>query len=153
MRVVFLEMVPGSGRVGEVKEVADGYARNYLLPRGLAAPATSNYVRQAESKAQAEVKRQTKLDDAARKIMDKLEGQVIKIVARVGEQGRLFGSVTSQDIAKEASNLAGEQIEHQQVLLADPIRQLGEYKVGIRFTRNVETSMSVVIASSEEDQT
>lgn len=151
MRVVFVEMVPGSGRVGEVKEVADGYARHYLLPRKMALPATASNVQQAEAKAQVETRRQARHDAAAGELAAQLEGKSITIAVRVGEQGRLYGSITSLDIAQEASKLASREIEHQQILLAEPIRELGEYQVVIRFTRNVEATLSVVVAPVEQD--
>ena len=103
MRVVFLDDVENAGRAGEIKEVKDGYARNYLLPRKLAAAANAATVQQAEAKARAIAKEQEKLDDAARAVASKLSAAPLVMVARVGSEGRLFGSVTSADIAEELS--------------------------------------------------
>ncbi|MFQ5879416.1 MAG: 50S ribosomal protein L9 [Dehalococcoidia bacterium] len=151
MRVVFLETVAGSGQVGEVKNVADGYARNHLLPRKLAAPATPDNLRRAEARAQAEAKHQARLDAEAQEVAAKLEGKTITIAVRVGEQGRLYGSVTSQDIAQEASKLVGQEVDHRQVALPEPIRELGEYSITLRLTRNVETILPVVVVPLEQD--
>src|SRR5690606_29233689 len=100
MKVVFLETVEGSGDMGEVKTVAPGYARNYLLPRGLAAPATPHVLKRAERLRELEEERQRAQDEHARELLGKLEGKALVIGVRVGEQGRLYGSVTNADIAE-----------------------------------------------------
>ena len=149
MKIVFLEEVEGSGRIGEIKEVADGFARNYLLPRRLAAAATPADIRRAGARAEKEARRQAVLDDEAQGVAEKLAGAVITIRARVGEQGRLYGSVTAADIAEEVSKLAGREIEHRQVLLSEPLKELGTREIGIRLTRNVEAPVQVEVASEE----
>ncbi len=149
MKVVFLEEVEGSGRIGEIKEVADGFARNYLLPRRLAAAATPADIRRAEARAEKEARHQAVLDDEAQGVAEKLVGAVITIRARVGEQGRLYGSITAADIAEEVSKLAGREIEHRQVLLSEPLKELGTREIGIRLTRNVEAPVQVEVASEE----
>ncbi len=149
MKVVFLEDVEGSGRIGEIKEVANGFARNYLLPRRLAAAATPAEIRRGEVLAKKEARRQAVLDEEATGVAEKLTGALITISARVGEQGRLYGSVTAADIAEEVSKLAGRQIEHRQVLLAEPLKELGTQEIGIRLTRNVEASVQVEVVSEE----
>src|SRR5579884_2526980 len=97
MKVVFIEEVVGTAVPGEVKEVKNGFARNYLLPRGLAIPATKAALQRAEALAKKEEKRQAALDAEARRVVEQLEGKPIVIRARVGEQGRLYGSVTAAD--------------------------------------------------------
>ena len=145
MKVVFLEEVEGAAEVGEVKEVRNGYARNFLLPRGLAAPATKENLQRAEKLAKAGRLRQSQLDEAARKIFDRIEGATITIEARVGEQGRLFGSVTAADIAERLSALAGEPVEHRQILRSQALRTLGTEEVRVRFTRNVVATVKVEV--------
>ena len=145
MKVVFLEEVEGAAEVGEVKEVRNGYARNFLLPRGLAAPATKENLQRAEKLAKAGHLRQSQLDEAARKIFDRIEGATIAIEARVGEQGRLFGSVTAADIAERLSALAGEPVEHRQILRSQALRTLGTEEVRVRFTRNVVATVKVEV--------
>jgi large subunit ribosomal protein L9 len=149
VKVVFLEEVEGSGRIGDIKEVANGFARNYLLPRRLAAAATPAEIRRGEALAEKEARRQAVLDEEASGVAEKLTGALITISARVGEQGRLYGSITAADIAEEVSRLAGRQIEHRQVLLAEPLKELGTQEISIRLTRNVETSVQVEVASEE----
>lgn len=146
MKVVFLEELPGSALVGEVKEVKNGYARNYLLPRGLAVPATKDNLRRGERLAKADSIRQEKLDSAAQAVAGKIDGARIRLTARVGEQGRLYGSITAANIADELSRLASESIGHRQVLLGQSIRAIGVEEVRVRLTRNVFASVTVEVA-------
>ncbi len=150
MKVVFLGEVEGSGRVGEVKEVKNGFARNYLLPRGLAAPATKDVMERARKLARADATRQEKLDAAAHKLAARLDGRTVTLRARVGEQGRLFGSITAGHIAQALSALAGEEIEHRQVLLGQAIRHLGSEEVRVRLTRNVFATVTAVVEAEGE---
>lgn len=152
MKIVFLQEVEGSGHVGEVKEVKNGYARNYLLPHGLAAPATKAVMQRVVKLAKVDAVRQEKADAAAQGIAERLNGAAIALRARVGEQGRLFGSITAADIAARASDLAGETIEHRQVLLGQPIRTLGTQPVRVRLTRNVSATVQVTVEALEEER-
>ena len=125
MKVVFLETVEGSGAMGEVRDVANGYARNYLLPRGFAAPATSSLLRRAEELARIEEDRQRTQDEHAHELVSKLDEVTLVMTARVGEQGRLYGSVTSADIAEKAGEILGEELDRRRVLLPEVIRSVG----------------------------
>ena len=129
MKVVFLEEVFGTAVPGEVKEVKNGFARNYLLPRGLAVPATKSAMQQADALSKKEEKRQAQLDSDAQKLIEKLEGQQITITARVGEQGRLYGSVTSADIAAKLATVFDGEFDRRRVLLPAPIREVGSHPV------------------------
>ena len=144
MKVVFMEEVEGTARVGEIKNVADGFARNYLLPRRLAAPATEHYVAIAQARAEKEARRQARLDEEARTyLVPKMEGTSVAIEVRVGEQGKLFGSVTSRDIAEALQEATGVELEHKQVELRQPIRELGSHEVTVKLTRSVEVQVVV----------
>lgn len=144
MKVVFMEEVEGTARVGEIKNVADGFARNYLLPRRLAAPATDHYIAIAQARADKEARRQERLDDEARvHLLPKMEGRSITIEVRVGEQGKLFGSVTARDIAEMLQAETGIEMEHKQVDLRQPIRDLGAHEVMVKLTRNVHVLVTV----------
>jgi len=165
VKVVFLEEVEGSGRIGEVRNVANGYARNYLLPRKLAVPATDHNIRMAQARAAVEAKQQLKLDADAEVLAEKLVGLSISIEVRVGEQGRLYGSVTARDICEALEKPLGLLLEHRQVELEEPIRQVGVFEVPLRLSRNVRRSVQVAVmgegqtleellaaASAEEEQ-
>lgn len=144
MKVVFLETVEGSGAMGEVKDVAPGYARNYLLPRGLAAPATAHILARADRLREIEAERQRSEDEKARGLVGKLERPIV-ITARVGEQGRLYGSVTNADIAEKAGEILGEDLDRRRILLPEAIRRVGVYDIGIRLSRNVTADVQVVV--------
>lgn len=143
MRVVFLDDVDGIARAGEIKNVADGYARNFLLPRKLATAATTAEVQRAEARARKIQAEQAKRDTAAQAVADRLNEKVITITARAGEQGRLFGSVTSSEIAEELSKLAGSEIEHRQVALDAPIKDIGPRQISVSLTRNVKATVTI----------
>ena len=145
MRVVFLNDVEGVARAGEIKNVADGYARNFLLPRGLAATATAGRVQQADSRARAIAIEQERVDDAARQVAEKLAATPLVMQARVGEQGRLYGSITASDIAEALSKRAGNEIEHRQVLLDQPIKEAGSQEVSVSLTRNVRAQVTIEV--------
>jgi large subunit ribosomal protein L9 len=146
---VFLNDVDGIARAGEIKNVADGYARNFLLPRKLAAAATTSTVQQAEARAKAIAKEQEKLDEAATAVANKLGASPVVIKARVGEAGRLFGSVTSSDIAEAINALSGSSVEHRQVVLDAPIKEVGTYEVPVTLTRNVRATVNIEVAPEE----
>ncbi len=149
MKVVFLETVEGSGTMGEVKTVANGYARNYLLPRGLAAPATASLLLRAEELAQVEGERQQAQDESAQGLARQLEGRPLVMAVRVGEQGRLYGSVTSADLAEKAGEILGRELDRRRVLLPEVIRQVGVFSVPLRLSRNVVLESQVVVVDAE----
>ena len=154
MKVVFLESIEGTALVGEVKEVKNGFARNYLLPRGLAAPAVEPHLQRAEARARREAKQQVVIDRDASAVAERLEGARISLTARVGEQGKLFGSITSVHIAEEVAKLLEqEEFDHRKVLLPEAIKEVGVQPVRLRLTRNVEAAVEVeVLAEGEETE-
>ena len=145
MRVVFLDDVDGVARAGEIKNVADGYARNFLLPRKLATAATTAEVQRAEARARKLQAEQAKVDSAAQTVADLIHEKVISITARAGEQGRLFGSVTASDIAEQLSKLAKSEIEHRQVQLGQPIKEVGSHQLTVSLSRNVKAQVTVEV--------
>lgn len=152
MKVVFVEEVVGTALPGEVKEVKNGFARNYLLPRGLAVPATKEALQRAEALAKKEEKRQTGLDAEARRLVERLEGQKVTIRARVGDQGRLYGSVTAADIAAKLQELLGEEFDRRRILLHVPIREAGTRMVTLRLTRNVSHQLEVEVEPEDSSR-
>lgn len=149
MKVVFLEDVEGTALVGDVKEVKNGFARNFLLPNGLAAAPSKDNLMRANSLAQKEARRQEKLDAEARKITDKITDYTVTLEARVGETGRLFGSITNRDIAEQINQRAGLSIDPHTILLPEPIREIGTRQVTIKFTRNVSIEVTVDVVPDE----
>lgn len=149
MKVVFVEEVLGTAVPGDVKDVRDGFARNYLLPRGLAIPATKDALRRAEALSKKEEKRQAALDNEARRLVDRLEGQKVVLRARVGDQGRLYGSVGAADIAAKLEELLGGEFDRRRVLLQEPIREIGLRLVPLRLTRNVIHQVEVEVEAED----
>ncbi|MEX0783155.1 MAG: 50S ribosomal protein L9 [Dehalococcoidia bacterium] len=152
MKVVFFEDVEGTAQVGDVKDVKNGFARNFLLPRGLAGATTKDNIAHAGALAQKEARRQDKLDTEAKKYTDRLDGYTITLEARVGESGRLFGAITNRDIAEKLTSSSGVDIDPHIVLLAEPIRELGNRPVTVKFTRNVTIEVNVDVVPDEESK-
>ncbi len=145
MRVVFLEDVQGVAQGGEVKEVKNGFARNYLIPMSLAVPATHNALQRVQGLAkQAEVERLKRLKDT-RALAEELDGTQVNIEMRAGAGGQLFGSVTNQIIATELSRLMDREIDRRTVEMAEPIRELGVFDVSIRLMPEIEAGVKVLV--------
>ena len=145
MKVLLTQDVYKLGHAGEVKTVADGYGRNFLLPRGLAFLATAGAIRQAESvKTRAVKTRATKQSDidATAQV---LTGQTIHFTARAGEKGKLYGSITSATIAAELAKLLGKEFDKRKVALREPIRDVGTYVVPVRLAADVAPTVTVVV--------
>ena len=149
MKVIFLKDVP-KGKKGEIKEVADGYARNFLLPKGLALLATPSATKAAEALSEEKAERQARQREELSKIAQGLEGKELHFKAKAGVKGRLHGAITSADIAGEFSRLTGFEIDKKRVELEEPLRHLGSYDVGINLGSGSEAKIKVII---EEETT
>jgi large subunit ribosomal protein L9 len=147
MKVLLKESLKNVGRAGEIKEVKNGYARNYLIPRGIATMATTATVKQAESQRQAEERREARNVSANQTLGNKVGAASITLRARVGEQGRLYGAITASDIATALTAEVGQEIDRRRVELEDPIRQLGEYKIPVRLARDIVPQVTVTVES------
>ena len=147
MRVIFLEDVPGTADAGEVREVKNGFARNYLMPRKLAAPATPGQLQRINTIQKDAEQKRLKLSDDAKVVAEALDGQEITIEARVGPTGRLFGAVTSRHIADELNKLTDGSLDHRNVLLGAAIHDPGDYDVPVRLYREVTSQVKVHVVS------
>ena len=143
MKVVLSKDVKDLGSAGQVKEVSDGYARNYLLPRKLAVPATQAVLKQVEAREQSAARRLASEERQAQELAERLKTEPIKIFPKVGEQGRLYGSVTAADVAEALSKHLGQPVDRRKIELVEPIRVLGEYQVPFRITRTVTATLTV----------
>lgn len=144
MKVLLLEDVYKLGRAGEVKRVADGYGRNYLLPQGLAVLATPGALKQAEHIKRSAAERREVLNQEMGDIAEQLAGVVLTFPARASETGKLYGSVTTQMIADALSEKVGVEIERRQID-AQPLRSLGEHNVAIRLTVDLVPEVAVIV--------
>src|SRR3990172_8264313 len=127
MKVVFLEDVSGTGRAGEVKEVAPGYARNFLLPKGLAVPATEAAQKNVQYRKQIETSRADRAHREVTALADKLSQQELVFKVKLGEQMRMHGSITNADVADALKRQTGHEIDKHKVDLEEPIRNIGAH--------------------------
>jgi large subunit ribosomal protein L9 len=148
MKVILLADVKGVGKKGEVINASDGYARNFLLPRKMAQEATDANMNVLNLKKEAERRKKLAEIEAAQKLADDLKGKEVKITAKSGESGRLFGSITSKDIA-DALNVQYKVNIDKKKIVADTIRTLGTYEVEVKIYPEVSTKISVVIAEQK----
>lgn len=148
MKVILLKDVPALGQAGMVKEVKDGYARNYLLPRGLAAEATKASLRSLAGQQRAQAERTQRDRTETEKLAAALETAVIEISGRGGEGGRLFGSITAQDVA-EALARAGFGVTKKQVELNEPIKTAGFYRVQVRIGSGIVAQVDVNVVATK----
>ena len=149
MRVVFLEDVPRVATAGEVKVVKDGYGRNYLMPRGLATPATASVLKQLEVDRLAREKRQVRMVSEASNLAERISGVTVTILPRAGANGRMYGSVTNAHIADQLASLTGAPIDHRNVILPDPIRRLGVYQVEVRISGEHSATVTVEVGEGQ----
>lgn len=150
MKVVLLQDVPNVGNAGSIQSVSDGYARNYLIPQGLAEMATPGRIKDAEQRIRAEERRIEREERAQQSLADQINGLQLHIEARVGEKGRLYGSITAQDIAQKLSNQIGQEVDRRKVLLEDPIRTTGEHQVTVHLVGRLRPTVTVVVAGPPE---
>ena len=143
MRVVLRDDVENIGRKGDLIEVTDGFARNYLVPRGLAMKATKGVVQQAEAMRRNREARDARDREAAQALADQLSGQRIQLRARAGEGGRLFGSVTSADVVDAVRAQTGVELDRRKTQLAEPLKELGAVEVPVKLHSDVEVTLTV----------
>ena len=143
MKVIFLQDVKGQGKKGEIKEVSEGYAVNFLIPRGLATMATEGNRKQLEQQKKAEQKRKEKEKEQAQQMAEKLGGITLQIRAKAGEGGRLFGSITSKQIAEELQSAYQLSIDKRKIILPEPIRSLGITNVPVKLHPDVSATLKV----------
>jgi len=149
MKVIFLQDVPDVAKAGEIKEVADGYGRNFLIPKNLAVLATTSATISLETQRKIIARKQRQLEADITELGHQLEGKQIIIEARAGAQERLFGSITSADIASEIKNATGLVVDKKRIELAEPIRQLGNYEVAIKLAKDVVPKIRVIVMLKE----
>jgi large subunit ribosomal protein L9 len=143
MKVILLQDVDNLGKVGDVKEVANGYARNYLLPKRLAAAATPALLANQKQRIAAEQRRREKEAEENRQLAERLGAVTLTFKARVGRQGRLYGSITSQDIAAGLREMEDITIDRRLIELPNPIRELGTFSVPVRIASQLQPKITV----------
>jgi large subunit ribosomal protein L9 len=143
VKVVLRDDVENIGRKGDLIEVTDGFARNFLVPRGLAMKATKGVVQQAEAMRRNREARDARDREAAQALADQLTGKRIELRARAGEGGRLFGSVTLADVADAVRAQTGVEVDRRKAQLAEPLKELGVVEVPVKLHADVEVTLTV----------
>ncbi len=151
MKVIFLENIPGMARAGEIKEVADGYARNYLIPKKLVTYVNRETTSRLKAKLQVEINQQVKKEAEIAEIARQLEGKEVSLKAKVGAKNRLYGSITSADIATELQNTIGITLDKRKIELIEPIRELGNYDITIRLSKDIIPKVKVIVSERKAD--
>ena len=149
MKVIFNTDVRGQGKKGEMKEVSDGYARNYLLPRKLASEATPDMLNAFKLKEKAKKAQMAREKAQAEENAKRLEGVVVKISARAGQGGRLFGAITSQEISDALREQHGIELEKNKIVQAEPIKQFGSFEVKAKLGYEVSGTINVLVTEKK----
>lgn len=152
MKVILTQNVPGLGDKLDVRDVADGHARNYLLPRGLAVPADRGATHQVEKLIEERERKRGKEQLKANHIADTLEGLELRLSARSGASGRLYGEITSHRIADELSSKLGIPISRRQITIPNPIRVLGRHSAEVKVGPALSRSIAVEVIPLDSDQ-
>ena len=152
MKVVFMEDVPNVGKAGQIKDVADGYGKNFLIPHKLAMPARAGDIKNVEAQIKARARIAAKTEAEMKALAGELEGKEIIIKAKVGQQERLYGSITSADIAVGLESSLHAVVDKRKIELAEPIRQIGSYEVPIKLGKDIATKIKVTVVAEEAAQ-
>ncbi len=150
MKVILKENVAKLGKKGEIKKVSDGYARNFLFPRDLAEEATSSALKHLESIQSVQNEHEEKEKAKNKEKLDKLMKEFFVIKVKAGEKGKLFGSITNGDIAKELSDYLGEKVEKKRVILDGHLKEIGTYDVDVKFPGGVKGTLKIKLEPIDE---
>lgn len=150
MKVILTEEVGKLGGAHEIVEVADGYARNFLLPRSMAVPATKSAMSNLDNTRRVAERRQVRMRGVAQESASQLNGKTIVVPARVGSGGRLYGSIGTQDIADQIKKTLGVELERKQIVLPEAIRNVGLYLVPLTLHRDVTAHVTVQVGDAPE---
>lgn len=145
MRVILKAEVPRLGRTGDIKDVADGYARNYLLPKGLAIEATGGELKHLAQERQAEKTKKDRAHQDAEELATRLGAVTLVFRLKAGEHGKTFGSVTAKEVAEALKKEAKAEIDKTKIVLREPLRSLGVHKVEVRLLADVRADVTVAI--------
>jgi large subunit ribosomal protein L9 len=149
MKVILTRDVPNVGLTGQVKVVSDGYARNFLIPQGLALLATPGNIKQFETQRKGKETRETRFAMQAQQIAEQLSELTLTFKAKVGESDKLYGSITAGDIAEEIQKATGQEIDKRRVDLEHPIRELGFHEVTVKLAPGIAGRVKVTVEREE----
>ena len=148
MKVILTEQMDKLGAPHDVVEVADGYARNFLVPRGMAVPATKSAMANLDNMKRVDDRRQNRLRGGAEELAAKIEGKTLVMPANVGEKGRLYGSISNADIAEELKKQFDVEIDRKNIRLSEPIREVGVYPIPVVLHRDITKQLVVQVGDA-----
>lgn len=152
MKVLLVQDVENLGLAGEVKEVAGGYGRNYLIPKGLAVKATAGALKQADLHRRRAAERRQRLADEMAALAEAVRQTTMVFKAKAGEKGRLYGSVTTADIADKLSEAVGQEVDRRKVVVKEAIKQVGTHKATLRLSADVVAEFDVVVEPLDAEE-
>ncbi len=147
MKVILIKDVKKLGTTGEIKEVSAGYARNYLIPQGLALEATHTRLKETEEKDLKQQKQKEKEEAAAGVLQEQLDGKSIRLLARTGGSDKLFGAITVKEIAEALQKEHGIKIDKKKIELKDPIKHLGTYEAKVKIYPSIQANIQIIVAA------
>ena len=150
MKVIFLEDVPHVARAGDVRDVKTGYAKNYLIPKGLAAGASKNELARSESIRKAGIEKQSRLKESAEELMKQVEDTELVLRVRSGPSGKLYGAITNLLVAEELSKLIQANFDRRDIILDSSIREIGNFQAKVRLHPEVVATINLLIQPTEE---
>lgn len=144
MKVMLLEDVKNLGKKGTVIKVADGYARNFLFPKKLAVEASAGVISEMTSKQESQARKKAREEQQAREIADRISGEIVEVSARMGEGGKLFGSITSKEVAQALQEKLGlQQLDKRKIELDDSIKTEGDFPAKIKLYANIQADFTI----------
>ena len=152
MKIVLRQDVPKVGEAGSVQTVSNGYARNYLIPQGLAVVATDGELKVAAHNMAVKERKVARQEELLRSLSDKIDGQRLTFTAKAGDQGRLFGSITASDVATALGKQVSEEIDRRRVVLDEPLRTVGEHTVTLHLVGRLRPQITVVIEAEASEE-
>ncbi len=147
MEVIFIKDLKGQGKAGDKKNISDGYAKNFLIPKGYAVEATAANLNNLKGKKDSEAYKKEQDLKAANELKEKLETISVNIITKCGENGKLFGSITSKDISAELSKQHGISIDKKKIVLSDSIKETGTFNLDVKLYPSVSGKIKVVVTN------
>jgi len=145
VKIILKQDVPNLGKKGDVEEVADGYARNYLIPKGMAVVATRSTLKDFKHRQKVQAEKSQRAKKRAENLARRLTAQTVTFEVKIGASGQLYGSITNADIADALEEKLGEEIDRRDIPLSEPIREVGEHFVPVHLMEDVEPQVRVVV--------
>lgn len=149
MKIVLRQDVPKLGEAGTIQTVANGYARNYLIPQGMAVVATDGEIKVAQHNLAVKDRKIARQEEQQKSLAEKIQGTKLAFTARAGESGRLFGSITAADVATQLSEKVGEEIDRRKIVLEEPLRTVGDHTVTVHLVGKLRPQVTVTINAEE----